>query len=341
MRGQNFDDTTAGSGTSTSPSWEGIGPNGKSILVTGGGGFIGSHIVDALVERNEVRVLDNFTSGFRSNVHPDATVIEGDMRDDAVLEEAMAGVDIVFHEAALVSVTKSVETPKRSYETNVSATVDVLDRARKEDARVVLASSAAIYGAPQSLPISEDHPKNPTSPYGMDKLTADRYARFYHEQYGLETVVLRYFNAYGPRQVANAYSGVVSIFLDQAKNGEPITVEGDGSQTRDFVHVYDIVQANLRAAAADISGEAFNVGTGESITIRETAETIQDVVDSESEIVHIEPRPSDITESRADISKIKTTFGYRPSLGFQVGLETLLRPNQKSNKTTSFPARFD
>lgn len=187
---RNFNDTTVDSGSATSSSWEGIGPKGKSILVTGGGGFIGSHIVDSLVKHNEVRVLDNFTSGFRSNVHSNATVIEGNMRDEVVLEEAMVGVDIVFHQAALVSVTKSIEAPKRSHEMNVSATVDVLDHARKEDAQVVLASSAAIYGAPQSLPISEDHPKNPMSPYGLDKLTADRYARFYHKQYGLETLSL-------------------------------------------------------------------------------------------------------------------------------------------------------
>lgn len=321
---EEFDDTTVDSGSSIKPSWEGIGPEGKSILVTGGGGFIGSHIVDSLVEHNEVRVLDNFTSGFRSNVHPDATVIEGDMRDETVLEEAMAGVDIVFHQAALVSVIKSIEAPKRSHEINVSATVNVLDRARKEDARVVLASSAAIYGAPQSLLISEDHPKNPRSPYGMDKLTADRYARFYHKQYGLESVALRYFNAYGPRQVANAYSGVVSIFLDQARNGDPITVEGDGSQTRDFVHVYDIVQANLRAATANGGGEAFNVGTGDSVSVLELARTIQQVVNSESKIVHTEPRVSDIAQSRADISKIKTELKYGPSAELSVGLETLL-----------------
>lgn len=321
---RNFDDTTVDSGSAPSPPWEGIGPKGKSILVTGGGGFIGSHIVDSLVEHNEVRILDNFTSGFRSNVHSDAKVIEGDIRDEAVLEETIDGIDIVFHQAALVSVTKSIEAPKWSHETNVSATVDVLDHARKEDARVVLASSAAIYGTPQSLPISEDHPKNPMSPYGLDKLTADRYARLYHEQYGLETVALRYFNAYGPRQVANAYSGVVSIFLDQAQNSEPITVEGDGSQTRDFVHVSDIVQANLRAATANVSGEAFNVGTGSSVTIQELAEVIQSMVDSKSEIRHHEARSDDISRSCADISKIESILGYEPTVKLDSGLKTLL-----------------
>lgn len=321
---ENLDETTIESGSSIRPSWEGIGPDGKSILVTGGGGFIGSHIVDALVEHNEVRVLDNFTSGFRSNVHPAATVIEGDVRDNAVLEEAMAGVDIVFHQAALVSVTQSIEMPKLSHEINVSATVDVLDQAREKNARVVLASSAAIYGAPESLPISEDHPKNPMSPYGLDKLTADRYARLYHEQYGLETIVLRYFNVYGPRQVPNAYSGVVSIFLDQAWSGEPITVEGDGSQTRDFVHVYDIVQANLRAATADVGGEAFNVGTGRSITIQELAETVQALVGSESPILHKDARPDEIPHSRSDISKIKEDIEYEVLVDLPIGLRSII-----------------
>lgn len=329
----NIDGTTVESDSITSPTWDDISPKEKTVLVTGGGGFIGSHIVDALVRQNEVRVLDNFTSGFRSNVHPDAALIEGDMRDDTLLEEAMAGVDIVFHQAGLVSVTKSIEEPKRNHEANVSATVSVLDYARKEDARVVLASSAAIYGAPQSLPISEDHSKNPTSPYGMDKLTADRYARFYHDQYGVETIALRYFNAYGPRQVANAYSGVVSIFLDQAKNGEPITVEGDGSQTRDFVYVFDIVQANLRAAAADVSGEAFNVGTGRSITIKELAEIIQSVTNTKSEIVHHGARQNDVAQSRADISKAKSILNYEPSIENRVGMRSLLTNQEQKAKT--------
>lgn len=301
-----------------------IGPMEQEILVTGGAGFIGSHLVDALVEENNVRVLDNLSTGFRSNVHPDATLIEGNIRDRNTVQEAMAGIDLVFHEAAMVSVMRSIEEPRQSHEANVTATIDVLDIARKEDASVVLASSAAIYGVPENVPVSEDDPKDPLSPYGLDKSTVDRYARLYHDQYDLDTVVLRYFNAYGPRQVASDYSGVVSIFLDQAQNGEPITIEGDGSQTRDFVHINDIVQANLRAATANVSGEAFNVGTGTSVTILELAETIRSVVNSKSEIVHREARPDDIAQSRANISKIESMLGYEPLFELHAGLETLL-----------------
>lgn len=312
-----------------------IGPRGESILVTGGGGFIGSHIVDALVEDNEVRVLDDFSSGFRSNVHPGATVFEGSIRDETTVAEAMDGIDLVFHQAAMVSVDRSVELPKRSHDVNASATVGILDRARREDARVVLASSAAIYGAPQSIPIPESHPKEPLSPYGMDKLFADRYARFYHDQYGLETAALRYFNAYGPRQVADDYSGVVSIFLEQARNDEPITVEGDGSQTRDFVHVSDIVRANLLAASANVGGKAYNVGTGNSVSVLELAETIRSVAGSDAEIVHRDPRPNDIERSRADISKIEAELGYEPTMSLSDGLRTLFRVKAESDETRS------
>lgn len=311
---------------------------GKRILVTGGGGFIGSHIVDSLAGDNDVRVLDDFSSGVKSNVHSNATIIEGNIGDRAALERAMKGVDIVFHQAALVSVTQSIETPTESYKTNVSGTVGVLDCARQENTRVVLASSAAIYGPPQSIPIHESHPKKPMSPYGLDKSVADQYAKLYHKQYGLETISLRYFNAYGPRQVADAYSGVVSIFLDQARNGKPITIEGDGAQTRDFVHVSDIVQANLLAASANVAGEAYNVGTGNSVSVLELAETIKQVTDSESEIIHTEPRSSDISNSRAEISKIEAELGYEPTVELESGLATLL--GNVINEAASTPGGF-
>ena len=299
-------------------------PTGKTVLVTGGAGFIGSSIVDALVADNDVRVLDNLTGGQRGRVHPDATFIEGDLRDDETVARAMADVDLVFHEAALVSVAESVEAPLASHDINVDGTLAVLEAARDTGARVVLASSAAIYGHPEYTPIDEEHPTDPSSPYGLEKLTVDEYARLYHELYDLETVALRYFNVYGPRQAAGDYSAVISVFLDQARAGEPITVNGDGEQTRDFVHISDVVRANLLAAETDAVGEAFNVGTGETVTIRELAETIRDVVGSDSEIVHRDPRPGDIDQSQADISKIEAQLGYEPTMSLTDGLSTLV-----------------
>ncbi|NKE34954.1 NAD-dependent epimerase/dehydratase family protein [Natronococcus sp. JC468] len=298
-------------------------PTGETILVTGGAGFIGSHLVDALVDDNDVRVLDDLSSGRRDRVPADASLIEGDLRDDDALARATDGVDLIFHEAALVSVERSVAAPLESHAVNVDGTLALLERARVEDARVVVASSAAIYGRPEYTPIDEGHPTAPSSPYGLEKATVDEYARLYHELYGLETVALRYFNVYGPGQVGGDYSAVIGVFLEQAQAGEPITIDGDGTQTRDFVHVSDVVQANLLAATTDAVGEAFNVGTGSSVTIRELAETIREVVGSNSEIVHCDPRPGDIQRSRADVERGRTELGYEPTVPLEQGLATL------------------
>jgi UDP-glucose 4-epimerase len=299
-------------------------PTGQTVLVTGGGGFIGSHLIDVLVENNTVRVLDNFSSGRIENISTAAICIKGDIRDPATIAEAMAGVDLVFHEAALVSVAESVATPRRSHTINVGATVELLNHARAEDARVVFASSAAIYGPPESLPVSEDTVKKPTSPYGIDKLAADHYVRAYAELYDLPTVCLRYFNVYGPRQTAGDYSGVVSVFFDRARSGEPLIIDGDGTQTRDFVHISDVVRANLTAAVTDYTGEAFNIGTGAATTIQQLAENIIQITESDSEIVHGDSRPNDIRHSRADIERAKATLGYEPTMALSDGLTTLV-----------------
>jgi len=222
-----------------------------------------------------------------------------------------------------VSVPESVERPVESHRRNATATLGLLEAARREDARVVTASSVAVYGDPVSIPIHEDLPKQPTSPYGVDKLTLDHYTRLYHDRYGLDTVALRYFNVYGPRQAGGEYSGVISTFLEQAQCGQPITVEGDGSQTRDFVHVSDVVRANLAAATTGGVGAAYNVGTGESVTIRELAEIVQDVTDSTSEIVHVDPRPADVERSEAEISSARRMLGYEPQVDLEEGLRAL------------------
>lgn len=301
-----------------------LGPSGKDVLVTGGGGFIGSHLVDALVETNDVTVLDDFSTGTTENVHSDATVINGDVRDRPTVEAAMEGTDLVFHEAALVSVNRSVESPLHSHETNATPIIHVLDAARKHDVKVVTASSSAIYGQPEEVPITESASLTPSSPYGIDKLYLDHHTRLYNELYDLPTVALRYFNVYGSRQQGGPYSGVISIFAEQLASGEPITVHGDGTQTRDFVHVSDVVKANLLAADSETTGEAFNIGTGTEISIRELAEIMSERSNSGSEIIHTEGRAGDIERSVADITKAKDELGYEPSVDLADGVMDLL-----------------
>lgn len=298
---------------------------GKTVLVTGGAGFIGSHIAEALALDNDVRILDSFASGFRANCPEGATVIEGDFRDERTLAIAVEGVDVVFHQGAIVSVAKSVDDPTTSHAVNVDGTLAVLEAARRVDARVVFASSAAIYGVPESLPVSETAAKQPTSPYGLEKLSGDHYCRLYADLYGLETIALRYFNVYGPRQSGGDYAGAITAFTGQAREGGPLRIQGDGAQTRDFVNVADVVQANLIAATTDATGEAFNVGTGAETTIREVAETIRDTIAPSAEIRHVEPRVGDIRDSVANIEKARERLGYEPTVSLSDGLERYLR----------------
>lgn len=295
---------------------------GTSVLVTGGAGFIGSHIADMVVDHADVRILDDLSRGSRDHVPDQATLIEGDIRDEDTVERAMDGIDFLFHEAGLVSVPESLERPMDCHEINGTATVRLLEAGRRNDSRVVIASSAAIYGHPGHVPVPEDASKDPQSPYGIEKLSADHYVQTYAVQYGLDAVALRYFNVYGPRQSGGQYSGVISAFIDQARSGGPITVEGDGEQTRDFIHVDDVVDANLRAATIDSAETAFNVGTGTSVTINELAETVRDIVDANVPITHVDPRPGDIRHSKADISRARRELDFDPSIQLADGLPT-------------------
>lgn len=298
-------------------------PTDQSILVTGGAGFIGSHLVETLAADNDVVVVDNLSGGRREWVDDRATLIEGDVRNEQTVARAVDGVDLIFHQAANVSVQRSVEAPVESHETNVDATLRLLEHARNEDARFVFASSAAIYGTPESVPIDESDPKRPTSPYGAEKHAADQYCRLYHDLYDVETVALRYFNVYGPRQRGGQYSGVIDVFLDQADRGEDITVHGDGAQTRDFVHVDDVVAANCLAAVNGTPGEAYNVGTGDSISIRALAELVRETTETTSDIVHVDAREGDIEQSRPSIEKIQAELGFEPRRSLEAELETL------------------
>lgn len=297
---------------------------GQSVLITGGAGFIGSHLAEALLPENEVIILDDLSSGRREHVPAEAEFINGTILNRSTVQQAMDGVDIVFHEAAIVSVDESIQDPLATHAVNVDGTLSVLDAARDRDAKVVLASSAAIYGPPEAVPLQETYKMRPSSPYGLDKLAVDRYAFLYHELYGMDTVALRYFNVYGPRQSAADYSGVISVFLDQASRGVPLTVHGDGEQTRDFIHVDDVVEANLLAAASDVAGVAFNVGTGEQTSIQDLAAIIDDATDGNSEIEHTKPQAGDIRHSCADVQKISNDLGFEPSVTIERGIEQLV-----------------
>jgi UDP-glucose 4-epimerase len=301
---------------------------GQSVVITGGAGFIGSHLADRLADTCDVTVLDNLSAGRRDQVPAEAELVPADVRDTERLEDVITGADVVFHQAALVSVNQSIERPVESHEINLDATLHLLECAADANARVVLASSTAIYGDPATLPVTEPQPKSPSSPYGLDKLAVDNYARLYSELYGLETVALRYFNVYGPRQRGGQYGGVISIFIDQALSGGPITVHGDGTQTRDFVHVRDVVDANVRAAQAAVSGEAFNIGTGTETSIMELAETARTAVGTDVDITHEAARPGDIERSRADISKATRDLGFSPSVPLQEGIERVVTARQ-------------
>ena len=300
---------------------------GRTVLVTGGAGFIGGHLVDALAADNDVRVLDHDVggeSGAAADLPQSVEVHEEDVRDEDALAAAADGVDVIFHEAAVVSVERSVEDPTGTNDVNLSGTLNVLEAGRREDARVVFASSAAVYGTPERVPVREPDATKPLSPYGLQKLAADEYVRMYHDLYDLPTVPLRYFNAYGPGSSGGDYAGVITAFRERIQRGQPLLIDGDGSQTRDFVHVEDLVRANLLAATTDEVGQAYNVGTGESVTIRELAEIMTDVADANVGIEHGPPRPGDVPQSEADISRAREQLGYEPQVTLADGLRDLV-----------------
>lgn len=293
----------------------------KSIHITGGGGFIGSRLSSKLAEKSNLTVLDDFSVGNQSALPDEVHVIEDDVSDRESILNSISDVDVIFHQAGFVSVSQSIQYPYESHTNNATGTVNVLDAARKCNARVVVASSAAIYGHPKYTPIDENHPYDPTSPYGLDKLTADYYTRLYADLYDLETAALRYFNVFGPGQTGGDYAGVIPIFIEQALSGEDITIHGEGEQTRDFVYVDDVVRANILAAQRANVGDAYNIASGKSIAIRELAEKVREITDSGSDIVHTESRSGDIEYSVANISKAKSDLNYEPSVTLEEGLE--------------------
>jgi UDP-glucose 4-epimerase len=297
------------------------------VLVTGGAGFIGSNLVAALLERgDEVRVLDNFSTGSRANLAAlgrEVEVVEGDLRSYERVHTAVRGTEIVFHQGALGSVPRSVQDPLSSTAVNVEGTLNVLLAARDEGIRrVVAASSSSVYGDGGVFPRVEDQAPNPISPYAVAKLAAESFCVSFTRVYGIETVALRYFNVFGPRQdPSSQYAAVVPRFIRLVADGEPVTVHGDGGQSRDFTYVENVVHANLLAAdAADAVGRVLNVATGSSETVDTLADTIGRLLDRPVEKTHGPAQPGDVRESWADVSAAREAIGYEPVVGFEEGL---------------------
>jgi len=296
-------------------------------LVTGGAGFIGSHLADALLSEGcHVAVLDNLSTGNISNlkkIRGEINFIEGDIRDPADIEKAAEGCDLIYHEAAVVSVVQTVKAPAPSALVNDIGTINVLDAARQQGIRrVILASSAAVYGDDSEVPNREEMPPSPQSPYAIQKLSNELYARTFHDLFGLETVCLRYFNVFGPRQdPSSPYSGVISIFMDHSVRRKQPVIYGDGNQYRDFVYVKDVVRANLLAAASpNAAGGRFNIGTGERVSIHALWQKVSGLSGFGEEPQYASPRPGDIVESVSSIARAETVLGYRPAYSFDKGL---------------------
>jgi nucleoside-diphosphate-sugar epimerase len=296
-------------------------------LVTGGAGFIGSHLAEALIARGDtVRVADSFITGNRRNLavlDGRAELVEGDLADASVAARAVAGMDYVLHQAAIPSVPRSVQDPLTSHRANIDATLQVLLAARAAGVRrVVYAASSSAYGDTPTLPKHEDMPTSPLSPYALQKLVGEQYMQLFTALYGLETVSIRYFNVFGPRQdPSSPYSGVIALFVTALLAGQAPTITGDGAQTRDFTYIANVVDGVLRAATApDASGEVINVATGQQISIKALAETLATIIGVSIPPVHTAARAGDVRDSLADISKARRLLGYEPTVGLEEGL---------------------
>jgi nucleoside-diphosphate-sugar epimerase len=299
----------------------------RQVLVTGGAGFIGSNLVRALLERGDrVRVLDNFATGMRSNLdglEDDVETIEGELRSYERVHNAVRGVEVVFHQGALPSVPRSVQDPLTTGAVNVEGTLNVLLAARDESVRrVVFASSSSVYGNSGTLPRQESQAPDPISPYAVAKLAAERYCVSFHRVYGLETVALRYFNVFGPRQdPTSQYAAVVPRFLAAIAEGRPVPVHGDGTQSRDFTYVANVVDANVLAADADgAAGAVLNIATGRRASVGELADAVGAVLGKPVEKEYLPTRAGDVRDSWADVSEAARVLGYRPKLGLEDGL---------------------
>ncbi len=299
-----------------------------SVLVTGGAGFIGSHTVELLLKEGyEVKILDNLCSGKKENISSildRVKLIIGDIRDKDVLRNAIKDSQYIIHLAAVVSVDEAIENPIKTFEVNSQATVQLLEFARIFDIdKVVYASSTAVYGEPIDIPLREDHPTRPINPYGAAKLAGESAMEAYNKTYALSTISLRYFNVYGPRMRGGQYAGVISKFLEAARIDEELKIYGDGNQTRDFIHVYDVANANKIALESHEVG-VFNIGTGKETKIIDLANLIIRLMGSRSRVLFVEPRPGDIYRSVADITKARRILHWEPKISLEEGLKSLI-----------------
>lgn len=301
------------------------------VLITGGAGFIGSHLAEHLLAAgNSVRVLDNLSTGKRENlpVHPRLEFVQGDIRDRNHVTNSARDMDAIVHLAAVASVQASVDDPTGTHETNFDGTLHLLEAARTEHIRRFLyASSAAVYGDNTRLPLVEEEILNPLSPYAADKLAGEYYLRFYHAKFGIETTAFRFFNIFGPRQdPSSPYSGVISIFIERVSRGEPVTIFGDGRQTRDFVYVGDLVKLLAQALShTATAGQVINVGRGKQCSLLELLEALEKLTGKPVERRFAAARLGDIVHSCADISRLVRLLGKAPETDIVTGLDEILR----------------
>jgi UDP-glucose 4-epimerase len=299
--------------------------NGKRILVSGACGFIGSHIVDVLVNENLVVGIDDLSSGNIFNIekrrHKNFIFKKIDIREYTSIKDLFKKYDFefVFHEAA-TNLLKSTENPRMDLEVNAIGTLNILEAMKKYSTKLIHASTGSVYGEPCYSPQNEDHPQVPTSPYGVSKLAAEKYCLAYKSLYGIEFSILRYYNVYGPKQRSGTHGGVIPVFLENAFKGKSIFIDGNGNQKRCFTYVSDIVEANVLAASKEYWGEIFNVASEDIITINQLALTLIELSRKEVEIVHRESRKGEIMEFHPDISKAKQMLGYMPKVNFKEGL---------------------
>lgn len=309
------------------------------ILVTGGAGFIGSNLTEALLQRGHfVRILDDFSTGKRENLifdkaYPSPEVIKGDIREFSTCQKAVKGIEYVFHQAALPSVQRSIEDPETSNAINVGGTLNILLAAREEKVkRVIYASSSSVYGDTPTLPKHEEMPPDPLSPYALQKYIGEQYCRLFYQLYGLDTISLRYFNIFGPKQDPNSlYSAVIPKFIDALLQGRPPIIFGDGEQSRDFTYIENVVQANLLAMSAEhLHGEAINIACGKRISLNQLLNVLKEILGSKLSPIYQEPRKGDVKHSLADIRKGKEIINYEPTVGIEIGLKKTVEFFQKT-----------